>query len=548
MRTTNRAAGLLHQRTGARCCLTCIDLPLVPGTVMDPATAPAATRNAPRQARCQQTCHGKRNIGATRFSPRRFTIDRRVMTEKHRKRRHSLVTALQMILAVALVALTAAAASAAALPGAPFHILPAGYREHQETIGFVGGALLLQSAAITLLVKSARRRRKADQLLRESEERFRMLAENSQTGIYIVDRKENIQYVNRTVLDIFGYRREELVGTSYRSLICGEDLPRLVGNFANRNSGPRAATHYEVRGVHRNGSLIDIELFAARSTASGAPSIIGTVLDISARKEAERQMQRQQHELEQMNRTLEQRIAAEVERNREKDRLMMQQSRFAAMGEMIGNIAHQWRQPLNMLGIVIQQMQMEQEKGELSAEVMEQRVAKGMELLLYLSRTIDDFRNFFRPEIEPKPFSLAKAVAKTVDFFEPSCSSHGIKVTMEGKSALVYTGHVNEFSQALLNILNNARDALLEREFEHPGIVVSLRDDGCRGIVTVRDNAGGIAPEVIEKIFDPYFTTKEEGKGTGVGLYMAKTIIERHMQGSIGVKNLPQGAEFRIII
>ena len=112
----------------------------------------------------------------------------------------------------------------------------------------------------------------------------------------------------------------------------------------------------------------------------------------------------------------------------------------------------------------------------------------------------------------------------------------------------MYTGHVSEFSQALLNILNNARDALLEREPESPGIAVSLHDDGHRGIVTVRDNAGGIASEVIDKIFDPYFSTKEEGKGTGVGLYMAKTIIERHMQGSISVRNLPDGAEFRIIV
>jgi PAS domain S-box-containing protein len=462
-----------------------------------------------------------------------------------------MVAALALLFALLVTAVAGASlqkSPEAATQGSQALTLPEEYRNHSETIWIVACALLLQSAAITLLMRTARSRRQADQLLRESEERFRMLAENSQTGIYIVDQMEVIRYVNRTIVEIFGYSQDEMIGMSFGSLICPEHLPCVAENFKNRIAGLPASSHYELRGRHRDGSPIDIEMFEALSRTSGIPSIIGTVLDISARKRGERDMQQQQVDLEELNHTLEQRIADEVESSREKDRLMMQQSRFAAMGEMIGNIAHQWRQPLNMLGIVIQQMQMEQEKGQLTTEVMEQRVAKGLELLLYLSRTIDDFRNFFRPGIEARPFSLAKAVAKTVTFFEPSCSGHGIKVTVEGKCTLMYTGHVNEFSQALLNILNNARDALLEKEFREPCIVVSLQDEGCRGVVTVRDNAGGIAPEVIEKIFDPYFTTKEEGKGTGVGLYMVKTIIERHMQGTIRVKNLQEGAEFTITI
>jgi len=477
------------------------------------------------------------------------------MIEKSRKRwRLPVLTSLLALLTVAaaLAAPYPGGAAPAAEPEPPRaereRALPEEYREHQETIWIIAGALLLQSAAITLLVKSARRRRRADQLLRESEERFRMLAERSQTGIYVVDRDAAILYVNGTFADIFGYEPDELIGTDFRALVCRQDLTGLADSFAGQINGRLAPSHSEVRGMHRGGSPIDLELFATLNKSAGMPSIIGTVLDISARKKDERDRQHQQQELERLNHTLEQRIAEEVEKSREKDRLMMQQSRFAAMGEMIGNIAHQWRQPLNMLGIVIQQMQMEQEKGHLTNEVMEQRSAKGMELLLYLSRTIDDFRNFFRPDIEPRPFSLAKAVAKTVEFFEPSCSCHGIKVTVEGTSALMYTGHVNEFSQALLNILNNARDALVEGHAGQPCIAIVLHDEGKRGVVTVRDNGGGMAPGVIDKIFDPYFTTKEEGKGTGIGLYMARTIVERHMQGSIFARNLPDGAEFTVII
>jgi len=484
-----------------------------------------------------------------------FWPDNQIMSEKPPRGRRlpfraSLLAALALVAALLFVRVGVAQVPSAGEPPPTRQARGFGeeYREHREAIWIIACALLLQSAAITLLVKSASRRRQADLLLSESEERFRMLAERSQTGIYVMDRDETILYVNRSFAEIFGYGRDEIIGTSFRSLVCRQDLPGVADTFRNQITGTMAPSHHEVRGERRDGGLIDIELFAALNSTSGKPSIIGTVLDITARKSDERTMQRHQSDLEQMNRTLEQRIAAEVENSREMDRLMMQQSRFAAMGEMIGNIAHQWRQPLNMLGMVIQQMQMEQEKGQLTSEVMEQRAAKGMELLLYLSRTIDDFRNFFRPDVEPRPFSLTTAVTKTVDFFEPSCSEHGITVTLEGNSTLRYTGHVNEFSQALLNILNNARDALVEGHAARPGIVVALHDEGERGVVTVRDNGGGIAPAVIDKIFDPYFTTKEEGKGTGVGLYMARTIIERHMQGSIRARNLADGAEFKVTL
>jgi len=259
-------------------------------------------------------------------------------------------------------------------------------------------------------------------------------------------------------------------------------------------------------------------------------------------------MLEEQKQREEMNRTLEERICEEVERSREKDRLMLQQARFAAMGEMIGNIAHQWRQPLNKLGLALQRMQMEQEKGILTDQLMEERVANGMDQLLGLSRTIDDFRNFFRPDSDPAPFSLAGAVQKTVGFFEASCNEHNIKIAIEGNSSLVCNGHVTEFRQALLNILNNARDALLDNRIAEPAITIILRDEERRSVLTVRDNAGGIKPEIIDKIFDPYFTTKGKGTRTGIGLYMAKTIIDQQMQGRIYASNAAEGAEFRIVL
>ena len=409
--------------------------------------------------------------------------------------------------------------------------------------------LLLQAAAILLLCREIQRRRKQEAALRGSEELYRMLAEGSLAGIYLIDQDEVIQYANRTLCAMFGYRREDIVGSMrYRDLIHPDDVASVERHLQRRLTGEDVSSCYEARGVHADGHCLELEILGTVNRSQGRNVVIGTTLDITLRKQAERLIEREQERREELNRALEKRVSEEVASNRDKDRIMLQQSRFAAMGEMIGNIAHQWRQPLNMLGILIQQIQMEQEKGVMTDRLMEERVGKGMDILLHLSRTIDDFRNFFRPGTKPAPFELAKAVFDTVSFFEPSCAAHGIKVGIEGHSALVCTGHPNQFSQVLLNILNNARDALLERRASHPAIKVAMRDDGCRCEVTIRDNGGGIPPEIIEKIFDPYFTTKEEGKGTGVGLYIAKAIVERNMRGRIFAANVADGAEFKIVL
>ena len=411
------------------------------------------------------------------------------------------------------------------------------------------GLLLLQSTAVVLLLRNVRRRRETEAQLRASEERFRLLVENSLSANYLIDRDGIIQYANRTLCAMFGYQQEDLVGKmSFRAIIAPDDLPRVAANFANRLEGLDIPARYEAGGLHRNGELIDLEILGTLAHCAGKSVVIGSLLDITQRKQAESNMLQERQQREEMNRTLERRIREEVGKSREKDKFMLQQSRFAAMGEMIGNIAHHWRQPLNKLGMVLQRMQMEQEKGVLTDRLMEERVGHGMDLLLSLSRTIDDFRNFFRPERDPAPFSLSGAVVKTVDFFRASCTDHDIKISIEGESTLIHNGHVVEFRQVLLNILNNARDALLEGGGEDRSIFVAMRDEEQRSVLTIRDNAGGIDPEIMHKIFDPYFTTKGKGNRTGIGLYMAKTIIDQNMQGRIFVRNLAEGAEFRIVL
>jgi len=235
-----------------------------------------------------------------------------------------------------------------------------------------------------------------------------------------------------------------------------------------------------------------------------------------------------------------------VEELAKKDEILMRQSRQAALGEMIGNIAHQWRQPLNAVGLLVQDISLCYGYDSFSKEYLDASTHKIMKLVRHMSQTIDDFRNFFTPEKDKIPFDLAKTVEKILLLVEGSLSDKGIKVRVSAQEVPLLTGYPNEFSQVLLNILNNAKDAFSGRQVEEPSVSVQIGTEHGRSFVTITDNAGGIPEGILDRIFEPYFTTKEQGKGTGIGLYMSKKIVEKTMNGSLTVRNTELGAEFRI--
>jgi signal transduction histidine kinase len=265
-------------------------------------------------------------------------------------------------------------------------------------------------------------------------------------------------------------------------------------------------------------------------------------------EELEKRVKERTQELYILNKELDDRVKTEVYKRAEQEQMLIQQSRFAAMGEMIGNIAHQWRQPLNALGLLLQNVENAYEMDILDDAYVRKTVEKGNRLTQSMSQTIDDFRNFFKPNKTYKLFNLSESLYSTMDLLKSSLENNAVNVKLDVDESIRIKGFASEFSQVLLNIVNNARDVLIEKVPEGREMSVRVFKDNKNAYVEVEDNARGIAEEIFEKIFDPYFTTKDEGKGTGIGLYMSKTIIENSMKGQLKVINSDRGAKFTIVI
>ena len=252
-------------------------------------------------------------------------------------------------------------------------------------------------------------------------------------------------------------------------------------------------------------------------------------------------------ELAELNKGLDKKIHEEVAKSKKQEALLIHQSRSAAMGEMIGAIAHQWRQPLNALSLVQQNLQLRYQQDQLDAEFMANNLEKSSRLIQKMSTTIDDFRNFFKPNKVIQPFNLKKVITATTDLVDAQLKNHMINLSLDCPNDLDFIGLEGEFSQVILNLINNAKDILVERKILNPVIKITAeRLPNSDFKINVADNAGGIPDAIFDKIYDPYFTTKEEGKGTGIGLYMSKMIIENNMGGSLHAFNDQYGANFVI--
>jgi signal transduction histidine kinase len=271
-----------------------------------------------------------------------------------------------------------------------------------------------------------------------------------------------------------------------------------------------------------------------------------------------------------MTKNLEQRVQEEVALRYKSEQALVEQSKLAAMGEMLGAIAHQWRQPLNAMGLIIQNLRDAYEFGEFDEEYLGRTVEKSMAQIRRMSKTIDDFRNFFQPDKEMMEFDTMQAIGDVLTLFNAqlaaneidfrlTCHSHGRTFTKVEDivpcAEKTIMGFRNEFEHVIMNMINNAREAIIERR-ERGGLLpgerglISFEFSRTEGNVQidVSDNGGGMKESVQSRIFEPYFTTKDQSKGTGLGLYMSKVIVEEHMKGTLKAENRTEGALFTIVL
>ena len=236
------------------------------------------------------------------------------------------------------------------------------------------------------------------------------------------------------------------------------------------------------------------------------------------------------------------RVKEEVEKTKEKEQLLMHQSKLAALGEMLGNIAHQWRQPLTRLSLIIQNLEIAFKNNKIDKNYLDNFQKKALAQIDYMSQTIDDFINFFKKDTKKEKFYPSKIISKALELMEGRIKQNRVEVFLDVKNEKIINGYKSEFSQVILNIINNAIDVLKERDIKDRK--VWIRVDG--SVIEIEDNGGGVDESIKHKIFEPYFTTKFQSQGTGIGLYMSKIIITQHFKGELLVKNSKNGAVFII--
>lgn len=255
----------------------------------------------------------------------------------------------------------------------------------------------------------------------------------------------------------------------------------------------------------------------------------------------QKRVKERENALNELNDSLKEQVEQEVAAQREKEKMLVQQSKMAAMGDMISMIAHQWRQPLNQMSYVMMNIDGAYDDRTLSREYLDAKLKEGERLLEYMSHTIDDFRDFFKPDKEKEEVEVCSLVDSAVSLIEKGLEKHHIELTKEyqcGKKLFLYK---NEMIQVLLNLLKNAQEAL--EEIDEAIIKVRVYKDGTSVKISVEDNGHGIAAENMDKIFEPYFSTKSH-QGTGLGLYMSRMIVEEHMNGLLSLERLDKGTRF----
>lgn len=377
--------------------------------------------------------------------------------------------------------------------------------------------------------------RNAEDLVRLSA-RYQSFMAISSDGIHVLDGSGRLLEGNAAFLESIQACPED-VGR----LAIWDWNPDVTPDVAQRQLGGHVGhqRRFEARHRRRDGTEFDVEVQAVGITLEGRPAVLASARDISARKAlAQRQ--------DELLTTLEKRVQEEVKKNLATERVLVHQARLAAMGEMLGQIAHQWRQPLNGLSLVLANLCDSGRLGDLTQDELEQQTGIARGLIQRMSQTVTDFTDFVRADKAAQTFSICEAIRSAISLVEPGFTSRGVSIGLECCDDITLTGYPHEFRQVLMNLFSNARDAVTADGRRDGRVTVSLTRDEPRCRIVVADNGGGIAVDQIERVFEPYFSTKPEA--VGLGLYMSRLVLERNMRGTIEARNIAGGAQFTIVM
>ena len=397
-------------------------------------------------------------------------------------------------------------------------------------------------------------------------EQYQSAIENSNI-ISKTDINGIITFVNDEFCAISGYTKEELIGQNH-NIVRHPDVPSSTFKDLWQTILQKKAYKSTVKNRAKDGSTFYVnttvfpildekdaieEFIAIRYDVTHSVRLSEALIEKDKELEhlnatLEERVNEQTKALLELNATLEDRVREEVEKNREKDRFLFQQSRLASMGEMIANIAHQWRQPLSELNITLYKMnKLYRRQNDEKDEQFEGSYLHAKKIISKMSDTIEDFRSFFSPDRQSECFKLSVVASEAVDIMQGTLDRNEINVVVDAKNDALIKGYFNEFSQVLINLLNNSIDAFCIKNIKNRLIYIEIdTSDERDAIIKVSDNAGGIEEAIINRIFEPYFTTKHASVGTGLGLYMSEMIIKNSMKGSIVAQSSAYGVCFTL--
>ena len=376
-----------------------------------------------------------------------------------------------------------------------------------------------------------------------------------------------ITFVNDEFCKIFGYAYDELIGRNH-NIVRHPDVPKenfkLLWTTIKTNKKPFKAT---VKNLTKTGRTVYLNttITPILDDLNNVKEFIAIRYDVTAEVELKKSLQQKDKELNllnktleervlkqtkqllELNKTLEQRVQKEIEKNRQKEKMLFWQSRMASLGQMLANIAHQWRQPLTELNLALFNLKKSFQNN--NEEKFLEYYEESKLAVLNMSNTIEDFTNFFNPEKPKEPFLVYNAITESLQILKKLIQSNEIKINLNNVPFKVI-GVSNELSQVIINLVKNSNEAYGENSINNRNIDITIDEDKHKNFVILEicDNAGGIKEENLDKIFEPYFSTKHASVGTGLGLFMSKMIIEKGFNGTLNVEKTNNGTKFIIKI